>query len=307
MNNGIPFEYDYLNVVNSQISPSTIHAHNTQLSAYYRRYLMQKAIAMFKFTGVPESWALNYMQYCLFELGRFCIFDSGLENFGVIPQWCTFSKRDVFYRPANVIVTNPLLKPKPDRELKLGVDAALIYLQPNYNGLYDMVSYYADLMAVTAEAAGINILNSKYAWVFRAQNKAAAESFKKMYDSIEAGNPAVVIDKQLLNDDGNPTWMAFTNNLTANYIAPELLEDLRKIEQRFMTQIGIPNRNTDKRERLITDEVNRNNVETHVLSELWLETVRKGLDEANRLFGLNLGIEYAFKPEFKEEEELSYE
>ena len=71
-----------------------------------------------------------------------------------------------------------------------------------------------------------------------------------------------------------------------------------------MTQIGIPNRNTDKRERLITDEVNRNNVETHVLSELWLETVRKGLDEANKMFSLQLGIEYAFKPEYNGEEDV---
>lgn len=290
----VPFEYDYINIANMASSPSTVHAHNNKLTAYYRRYLMQKAISMYRFTGVPETWALNYMQYCLFEFGRFVIFDSGLDNFGVIPQFCTFNKRDVFYRPLNVIVTNPLLTPN-SRELTLGVDGALVHMQPNYNSIYDMVNYYAELMAVTAEAAGINILNSKYAWIFAAKNKAMAEAFKKMYDSIEAGNPAVVIDKELLNEEGQPTWMSFTNNLSNNYIASDLLDDLRKIEQRFLTQIGIPNANTEKRERLITDEVNRNNVETQVLSELWLQTIRRGLDQANQLFNLNLGIEYNFE------------
>ena len=300
MSNGIPTLYDFNNVVTSEASPSTIHRHNTQLAAYYRKYLMEKAIALFRFR-LPEHWALPYFQYCLFELGRVVIFDSGLDNMGVIPQWGTFSsKRDVFYRPSKMIVTNPALDPNT-WELTLGKDAVLVTLQPNWSGLYDMVSYYADLMAVTAEAAGINILNSKYAWIFRAKNKRMAESFKKMYDSIEAGNPAVVIDKDLLDEDGNATWQAFTNNLQANYIAPELLEDLRKIEQRFLTNIGIKNRNTDKRERLITDEVNRNNEETQTLRSLWKENIERGFSEANKMFDLDLGVEYRFNEEVSEE------
>lgn len=298
----IPTEYDYNNIYESQASPSTIHRHNNQLSAYYRRYLMQKRISLYEFR-IPEQWSLPYVQYCLFQLGRVRIFDSGLENFGVIPQWCGLKGYDIFYRPREVIITHPLLTPQ-SRTLRIGTDAALITLQPNFNGLYDMVSYYADLMAVTAERAGINILNSKFAWVFARKNKAMAESFKKMYDSIEAGNPAVVIDKDLLDEDGNRTWMSFTNNLKANYIAPELLEDLRKIEQRFLTNIGIPNRNTDKRERLITDEVNRNNTETQTLAELWLNNMKIGIKQANDLFGLDLDVELKYKPIQEQEEEI---
>ena len=64
----------------------------------------------------------------------------------------------------------------------------------------------------------------------------------------------------------------------------------------FDTDIGIPNANTDKRERLITDEVNANNVETMTRCELWLETLRKGIDKANSKYGLNISVDWRVNP-----------
>lgn len=105
-------------------------------------------------------------------------------------------------------------------------------------------------------------MNSKLAYVFAAENKAMAETFKKLYDQIAAGNVAAVIDKQLFRDDGKANWQMFNQNVGQNYIADRVLSDMRKIEAMFCTDVGIPNANTDKKERLITDEVNANKVET---------------------------------------------
>ena len=52
----------------------------------------------------------------------------------------------------------------------------------------------------------------------------------------------------------------------------------------FCTEVGIPNANIDKKERLITDEVNANNVETSSRCEMWLEEIRKGLTKANEKY-----------------------
>ena len=64
----------------------------------------------------------------------------------------------------------------------------------------------------------------------------------------------------------------------------------------FCTEIGIPNANQDKAERLITDEVNANNVETSVRCELWMEEIRKGLTKASEMFNINLAVEWRVKP-----------
>lgn len=60
----------------------------------------------------------------------------------------------------------------------------------------------------------------------------------------------------------------------------------------FDTAIGIPNANTDKKERLITDEVNANNTETRTLADLWLETLNTGVKQTNDMFGTNITVKW---------------
>ena len=120
---------------------------------------------------------------------------------------------------------------------------------------------------------------------------------KKMFDKIEAGDPAVFVSKYLTDDQGRPAWFPFTQNMREQYIAKDILSDMRKIEAMFDTEIGIPNANTDKAERLITDEVNANNVETATRCELWLDSLRKGIKQANDMFGLSLSVDWRVNPQ----------
>ena len=78
---GAPFLYDYINVANSVISPSTVHCKNTGLQRYFARYLIQKAISVFKWK-MPESWAQNYVLYSLYTWGYVAIVNT--DKFGVI-------------------------------------------------------------------------------------------------------------------------------------------------------------------------------------------------------------------------------
>lgn len=67
---------------------------------------------------------------------------------------------------------------------------------------------------------------------------------------------------------------------------------MRKIEQMFATDIGIPNANTDKKERMIVDEVNSNNFETQSRCDMWLMSMQKEFEKANKMFGLNLSVDW---------------
>ena len=158
----------------------------------------------------------------------------------------------------------------------------------------DIVDYYSDMLALAAETAGLNLQNTKLAYVFLCADKQQAESFKKLYDQIAAGNPAAFADKKLFNDDGTPNWVMFNQQLRNTYIAGDILEDMRKWKNQFCTEVGIPNANTDKKERLIRDEVNANSTETQTKAILWLETIHKGMEETNDLFGLDLSVKLHF-------------
>lgn len=282
--------YNDLNIAYSEGYPSTIKACNTALSNYFKRYLLQRAINVFTFKNIPDTWDIDYFRYCLFGYGYVAIINT--DKFGVIPQHCTLSGYNVFYRPRRVVVSNPLIAKTLDP--LIGVQCALIKLQPDYGSIIDTVQYYADMLSTISETLAINVYNSKLSYVFGADGKATAETFKKLYDKISSGEPAAVVSKELFDDMGKPKWSMFQQNVGQNYIGDRLLNDMRSIINMFDTEIGIPNANTTKRERLITDEVNANNIETYTLSDLWLKTIREGLQTANKLYGLSITVDYTF-------------
>lgn len=286
--NGIPAFYDYINVYNSRISPSTIHI-NSQIKWYFVRQLLQEVIGLYDFR-LPEDWNHDYFKYVLFVNGFISVLNTDMA--GVICQHCTLSGRDIYYAPKYALITNPAFD--KTYQLQIGVKCGLIKLKPDYTGVMDIVDYYSDMLALAAESAGLNLQNTKLAYVFMCADKQQAESFKKVFDQISAGNPAGFMDKKLFNDDGSPNWMMFNQNLRNTYIAGDILEDMRKWKQQFCTEVGIPNANTDKKERLIRDEVNANTTETQTKAMLWLDTIRNGMEDNNRLFGLDLDVKLRF-------------
>lgn len=291
MTNCPPYEYNYINAENSKVSPSVLHASNTTSAAYYRRYLLQKAMSVFKW-NLPEWWSRDYFLYCLYCFGTVAVLNT--DKFGAIPQQCGLTGYDVFYQPSKALITNP--KFTGIKELTIGTQCALFKLQPDYGGIMDMINYYANMMALASETAMINLHNSKMSVIFGAQDKNAAETLKKMYDQISSGEPAAFIGQKYFDDQGQPTWSALINNVGQNYIVSDILSDLRKIETMFDTEIGIPNANTDKRERMLTDEINANNVETATKCEMWLDGWKKSCKVANELFDLDMAVEWRHDP-----------
>lgn len=286
----LPVNYEFINQYNAMRSPSTVHCRNTALVEYYTRYLFQKVISVFEFEGLPEEWADNYFKYVLFGYGVIAVIYT--DKYGVICQDCGLSGFDVFYQPTRCIIANPHLPGL--KEFKIHENCEIIKLQPDYGSVMDLVTTYADLMALALETTGANLLNSKLSYVFFADNKTAAESFKKVYDRVASGEPMAVIDKLLVKEDGTPAWQMFTQNVGQNYITDRLLNDMKTLEDQFNTVIGVPNANTQKRERMITDEVNANNVDTQCRVNLWLETMNKDIEQVNKMFGTDIKVKYRY-------------
>lgn len=284
-----PNLYGY-NQHNNTVGISGLAVTDSGLSRYFQKYLIQRAMSLFEWT-LPEAWSKEYFLYCLFCWGRVAVFNT--DRFGVIPQYATLGGFDVFYRPTYATISNPLIR--GICQPRIGVQCELVNMQADYTGILDLVQFHADMMALCAQTAGINIANSKLSYVFGAANKTTADSFKTMYSKIMSGEPAVVVDKALFGDDGNIRWEMFNQNVGQNYIAGNLLDDLRKWEQRFYTAVGIPSANTEKKERLITDEVNANNIETKTLCEMWMESFERSCERVNAMFP-GLGLSVRWKP-----------
>lgn len=289
------YDYDFINRYNSHIKPSTVHSQENATTWYFRRYLIQKILSVFEFDGIPETWDKDYFLYGLFLGGFVGVVET--DKFGVIPQAgnfnCSLAGVNVFYRPTYIVITNHLLRGvlRP----RIGIECELIKMQPDYGSCWDIVTYYADLLSLATESLAVNIVNSKLAYVFACDNKTVAESFKKMYDKLNEGNPAVFADSKLFDESGNPLWTTFQNNLKQNYVAGDMLNDMLKIDARFCTEIGIPNVNMAKNSGVTDNEVEANNIDTKSKVSLWLETISEGLEKVNDMFDLNLSVKLRFE------------
>ena len=287
-----PYTYAALNAVEGTIHPSFLHIHNTSLARFFKRYLLRDAISVFEFK-LPQWWDADYFRYSLIGFGFVTVFKT--DKFGIIPQQCGLSGFNVFYRPTQCTIANPLIGSKI---LKIGRNCELIKMQPDYSGVASLVDYYGDLMALTWEGITTNILNSKLAYIGYADGKEQAETFKKLYDKIASGEPAVVVKKKSSTLSESDKFQFFTQNLGQNYIAQDMLESLRSIQAAFRAEIGIPDLNVQKKERLITAEATKTDIYTRAKSMVWLEEIQNSMEKATKMFPEldgQLAVNFRFK------------
>lgn len=287
---GIPVDYTYINAVNGQKNPSTIHTQNIGLTKFFERYLIDDFLGQWE-VNLPETWAYNYTMYSLVYFGFIAVINT--DKFGVIPQHCNLYGYDVMYQPTTAQIINPLIPNAIDARIHR--DTELIKLFPDFGGIYDLIQFYAEKMALLSEGLDVNIINSKLSYIIGVDSKSSAETFKKTIDKITSGEPCVVTGKELFSEDGTPLWTTFAQNLTQNYIASKQLEDLKKLKLMFDTDVGIPNANTEKKERLTDDEVNSNNVETQTKIELIADSLEESAKRVNKMFGTNISFKLKFK------------
>lgn len=253
-------------------------ANNSQI--YYRDYLLKKILSRFEFGGLLPLWDLDYFLGVVFLEGHLIITDTAM---GILPLKCGLTGIGVFEQPTEAIVANPILG---NFRRTIDVDCALIKLQYNYQGLGPMINRYSTLLAMCDSGIAVNLMNSKAAYVFKAASKGQSETIKKMYDEISCGNPAVFVGENGALNQENVYNLPVKENFVANDI--QLLK--HKIVNEFLTEIGINNTNTDKRERLTDDEVNANNDEVYANIQHYYDNISDGIDRANRLFNLNLSV-----------------
>lgn len=266
-------------------------------TAHYRTELMKLVGGIFKIE-CPNDWDKDYIRDTLLRFGYIIVSDT---DFGVLPLQGALQGYNYFNNPTDVIINVPLI---PGLHKKIGVDCELLYIQriPQsriYYNFIKIVDIYAQRLASADAAIDVNLMNSRMAYVAEAETKAQAESIKLAYDKVSNGEPLVVYRKDVaLNSTG---LNVFFNNVKQNYIADMVQDSKRTIINEFLTAIGVNNANTDKRERLVTGEVDANNQELVANTTIWKENLKRCCDKINAMFNVGLSVTLQFDASNREE------
>lgn len=238
-------------------NPKSVNDMTNNSFFYYQFQLMTKLKSVLTVDGYPSNWNVDNMWDVLLTNGYIPIVKTDI---GTLALEGSFYGQNMYYMPTNVLVNNPVLRTIDE---KIGEKGELLYINYEYNkfqGVMSLINRYAVLLANIDCSLNVSLYNSRVAHVFEAETDAQVKTLQKMYDDVTRGIPAVFLKKGMkgLNKDNDGSYFL---NVKNTYIGNDLLLTKRTIMNEFLTEIGINNANTDKRERLNTDEVNANNSE----------------------------------------------
>ena len=287
----MPLNYEQINLLECTYLPKSIKAHNTQTFNFWQRAFFQRACSTL-IIKMPEIWQPNK------DLLYYCLFAFGFVGCGELPElgkWFnpgTFNGFDFYYRPTRFILTNPYFKEADGISLEVGKECEIIKLTPDYYGIWDIISYYAEKLATIDVALNTAIINSKNAFIIGGKNKAANEVLKALFDRINRGEPAAFFDKKLADEGTNnsePWQFLKLQDVKSNYIVVDLLRDFQTLINDFDTEIGIPTLPYEKKERMVTDEATSKAIDATSRSIIWYDTLKDSFERANKFLNFSDG------------------
>lgn len=250
----------------------------------YRQYLnrlTELAISMFEWKNLPDTVDARYLELHLFETGCMVYFKDD-----VIGDLCL----DCIVNGKLDVYGNPLLRKAYSgynnyQKLLTYKDSVIIW--NNYlhgNSILD-VEMFARRLYNIDRIIDINA-NAQKTPVLVHGNEKQRLTLLNLYKEYDGNAPFIFGDKNL---DINALKAVSTN---APYVCDKLYLLKTQIWNEALTYLGISNINIQKKERLITDEVTRNQGGTIASRYSRLESRRQAVEKINDMFGTNIEVNY---------------
>lgn len=259
---------------------------------YYNR-LLELAINMYEWKNLPDSVDERFLELTLFSDGMAVFFRDDI--LGELCLQCMIGgELDVYRIPIDrtAYATNGY-------QMRLNSQNSVIIFN-NYthtNSMLD-VEMYARRLYEIERTIDVNVKAQKTPLIVRATENQRL-TMKNLYMQYDGNEPFIFGDNNL---DMDAIKVLPTN---APYVADKLNILKRQIWNEALTYLGIENSNTEKKERLVSDEVNSNLGGVAAQRFCRLNARRKAADQINKMFGLNIEVDFReeVKEMFKEDNE----
>lgn len=250
----------------------------------YRQYLnrlTELAISMFEWKNLPNTVDARYLELHLFETGCMVYFKDD-----VIGDLCL----DCIANGRLDVYGNPLLRRAYSgynnyQKLLTYKDSVIIWNNYLHSNSIINVEMFARRLYNIDRIIDINA-NAQKTPVLVLGNEKQRLTLLNLYKEYDGNAPFIFGDKNL---DINALKALSTN---APYVCDKLYQLKTQIWNEALTYLGISNINIQKKERLITDEVTRNQGGTIASRYSRLETRRQAVEKINEMFGTNIEVNY---------------
>lgn len=289
---------------------------NTLTHQFYLARLSELAMSMFEWKNVPDTIDTRFLEYTLFYQGAVVFFkDEALQIIGTDLQTeqqetiideakSDYHKQDTngSYLALEVMLGGDLdVYRVPRKRTAYSVG----YQYPNldesnsviiWNNMlrmpeYPRMMFYAEKLYEIDRTIDVNVKAQKTP-VCILCNENERLTMRNVYEQYDGNQPFIFGSKDL---DISQMQVLKTD---APYVADKLQILKNEIWNEALTCLGISNLNVQKKERLVSDEVTRNMGGTIASRHSRMDMRRQACEQINKLFGLNIDVEY--REDFRE-------
>lgn len=247
----------------------------------YLNRLTELAISMFEWKNLPASVDPRYLELHLFETGCVVYFDDDVLG-NLCLDCITNGRLDVYGYPILRRAYSGY-----NNYQKLLKESNSVIIWNNYlhtNSILD-VKMFAKRLYNLDRIIDVNANAQKTPVLVQGTDKQRM-TLVNLYAKYEGNAPFIFGDKNL---DLNALKVLQTG---APYVADKLYQLKTQIWNEALTYLGISNINIQKKERMITDEVTRNQGGTIASRYSRLESRRQAVKKINAMFGTNIEVNY---------------
>ena len=256
---------------------------NNDTYADYLGRMKKICLSMFEWVNLPESMNARFLEMCLFYNGQAAMFyddeygyintmaaDGGYINiYGLPTELNCYSYR--FNQRRSLYMT--------DTGEEKGKECILVMNNYERVPTTATISLFAYRLAEAQRTADVNIKAQRTPILITTDQKQYF-TLKKMYEEYDGNTPAIFADKNLISPDALKSM-----STEAKFIAKDIMEYKREIWNEFLTFLGIQNL-SEKRERLITGEVDSNNELLNLNLQALLIPRKEACKQFNEKYGL---------------------
>lgn len=248
-------------------------------NAYVKR-ITELALSRFKWNNLPSTCDRRYLELGLFEKGQMLFFNDDVMGYLTL-NFNANGQFDVYNYPISRIAyaNNGYYNTLSNK------DSVIVYNNFLRTNDIDIVLEYAKKLYNLDRIIDVNA-NAQKTPVLVQSSDAQRLTLKNLYKEFDGNAPVIYGNKDL---DINSLKVLKTD---APYVADKIYELKTNLWNECLTYLGITNVSINKRERLVSDEVNRSLGGVIANRKSRLKARQQACDKINDMFDLDISVEF---------------
>lgn len=243
---------------------------------YYKR-LRLLALSIFEWENLPDSMSARFLENCLYWYGKAAIVND--DTLGIINLKCTPSEALNIYGDA---IEYHCYSTGYDNTFPLD---DMVYVRNNLEAAPTdaTIQLFAQRLYEAERTIEVNVKAQKTPVIILCDEKQRL-TMKNVYQKFDGNEPVIFGKKGLDLDDIKVL------RTDAPFVADKLEEYKRNVWSEALSFLGINNIMTEKKERLVTGEVDANNELIDLSAQTMLLTRQLACEQYNKLWGGNISV-----------------